>query len=148
MKGTTVLILVLASCAAYAQKGTQAEQGACYRQAREYVADQNRNDQMHLWVFDQVHYDEKAKVCYVEFSTSDGSSRGPIADHWFSLTHNVDDAYEGKNIASCGMTVYGGEITYSGLCNVNGKSAKTMQEWSNLLWKLIPAFGPSGMALH
>jgi hypothetical protein len=87
-----MVVLFFSSFVWSQQKGSQTEQAACYKQARQYVIDQNSSE----WrlTFEQAHYDAKTQTCYVEYDTA-----MPSATKLLSIT--VADAFESKVIAQC-----------------------------------------------
>ncbi|MGC1374357.1 MAG: hypothetical protein WA824_19635 [Candidatus Sulfotelmatobacter sp.] len=130
-------------------------QEQCYRQARQYVADENVSRSKlssyddSLYRFAQAHYDPKTQICFAEVERSQPSFPPGSALSGTVETIKVVDAFEGKTIASFvdGATVDNKtkdlERDKPSDCQVNGATCTSWPGFNSLLWKLIPAFRPA-----
>ena len=108
-------VTAIASPALGQKKGSLREQKTCYDQATKYVQDRRGE-------FYAAHYDPKSQTCYVRVVWR---SDGVITDEM------VDDAYEGRNVASWDpvLSCYVNDIR----CSEN-----THEQFNKLLFKAYP----------
>ena len=138
MRKLFIIFGLLSSSVAWSQqKGPQTEQAACYRQARQYVADSSSEE--FKSTFESAHFEPKTQTCYVEMTSAISNSS--------VISVTVADAYEGRTIAQCVHPLVGDNKPLE-YCQVNGEKAASRAIFNDLLWKLIPAFEPVTSHFH